>query len=377
MCVIIALAPNATINKRQLFNAVYNNWHGFGLVVRDGNGRIELTKEFSVTGTDPERVWKLLEDNKDLERYLHVRHSTKGATDESNVQPFEVYNSQARRVFFMHNGTLTGFGGGWNSNTGQSDTLDFAEKILEPSLLAWNGPNGKADYTDENFQKLVVDKQWTGGSTGLFVSNDLDMYRLGAGWSLYKHPDISSEGEVWTSNNQYYDKVQRGPMFQRMEEERRAREAKEREEARSKEVSSNDVPFPPMGASLEEDGDRNGNSTPIIMGGIKTWNGSHCNKSPRVLRAIAEITNTWDMDDVEALTKLKFVAYDEWAAMVKEENPYTTAALIEHLADTIAKQALRIASLTMSKERAQKRLQQISLDKKVEDNEPESKNCAA
>lgn len=331
MCVIIALSPQATINKQQLYNAVYNNWHGYGLVLRDQNNRIQVLKGFDELGTDPEVVWKLLETNKDIERYLHVRHSTKGAADETNVQPFEVYNSNERQVFFMHNGTLSSFGGAWNNDQGKSDTLDFCDKILAPALLRWNGPEGKADYTDADFYRLVVEKQWTSASTGLFVSNDLPMLRIGGGWSEYKHPDDSSSGEVHVSNTSYFDRIQRGPEFQRLENLRKVEEEKKKKE----EMNSN-VPFDPTNPNArtrssimqEWDGGQNGHTgtTEVLK-----FNNSNLAKSPKILKALSDIVNFWDFEDPADVQKLVFVAYDEWISFIDNEGEWAVAALIENL----------------------------------------------
>lgn len=381
MCVIITLAPGASINKEQLFNAVHNNWHGFGLVLKDGNNKIELIKEFNPEGTDPERVWKLLEDNKDCTRYLHVRHSTKGAQDESNVQPFEIYNSSSRQVFFMHNGTLTGFG---STNTygqppsGKSDTLDFCEKILQPALLRWSGESGKGDYTDETFWRLIGDKQWTYSSTGLFVSNDLEMKRVGNGWSLYKHPDGSSEGEVWTSNTSYYDRVQRGPMFQKLEERKKAAEAAEKE-AQQK-ATENKKEVTGGGSSLYDDlndevpflGGSSGNGFIMGSGGVKEWSQSNCNKSTKVLNAVRDTINRWDLDDPDNLARLSNVAYDEWLDIVEDENQFTLAALLEHMADEYYKLMLRYRLLQKKQERAEGRLREFYTKDKDKNNESEA-----
>lgn len=366
MCVILTLSAGATINKNQLFNAVYNNWHGFGLILRDANNRLELIKEFDENGTDPERVWKLLEDNKDLHRCLHVRHSTKGATDESNVQPFEVYNSNSRQVFFMHNGTLSGFGittysYGNKQESGKSDTLEFCEKVLAPALLRWSGENGKADYLDPEFVRLVVDKQWTSSSTGLFVSNDLADRRIGTGWTQYKHPDDSSEGEVWTSNTSYFDRIQRGPHFQRLEAIRKAdEEAKKAQE--KKEVAStlyddlnDEIPF--LGS------DRSGSAL-TVMDGIKLWSNSNCNKSTKILRALGEITNRWDFDSPNDLAKLDAVTYDEWLEFMSEESEYVVAALLEQLSTEYKRLHLQNRMSQHKHARAEKRLMEINIERK-------------
>lgn len=363
MCIIICLSAGATINKKQLFNGVYNNWHGYGLVLKDTNGRLQVLKGFDEEGTNPEVVWKLLEDNKDIERFLHVRHSTKGAEDESNVQPFGVYSSNDRQIYFMHNGTLSNFG---TYNGGKSDTKDFCEKILEPSLLRWSGDQGKADYTDKEFFRLIVDKHWLGGSTGLFVSNDLEMLRIGSGWSEYKHPDDSSEGLVFVSNTTYFDRIQRGPMFQKLEDERKAREAaaKARQEAEKTEnsASKSDLvsdypdydewggyhnPHYGYGQNPKSDFDR---------AGIKEWSPSAVAKSPKVLKALSDVVNKFDLEDPEDVRKLNNVTYDEWVDFLEDESPYLVAALMEQMSAMVAKLNLHNRFLRKKQERAEKKI---------------------
>jgi len=379
VCVILHLSAGATINKRQLYNAVHNNWHGFGLVLKDQNNRIQLTKGFRENGTDPEEIWKLLEDNKDIERYLHVRHSTRGAPDDTNVQPFEVYNSNERQIFFMHNGTLSSFGGAWNNDQGKSDTLEFCEKILSPALLRWSGANGKADYTDEEFFRLVMEKQWSSGSTGLFVSNDLEPRRIGAGWSEYKHPDDTSSGTVWTSNTSYFDRVQRGPEFQRLEAIKKAEEEKKKEEMNSL------VPFDQTNAKTrssimqEWGGGPNGHTTTTE---VLKFNASNLAKSPKVLKALSDIVNTWDFENPEDLQKLRFVAYDEWINFIDSEGEWAVAAFIEHLThhyhDMFFKNLALIEMVKKAETKQRKAEQHISNLKQITlEKNPVGKNEAA
>ncbi len=372
MCIIITMAAGATINKQHLFNGVYNNWHGYGLVLKDSNGHLQVLRGFDENGTDPEVVWKLLEDNKDIERYLHVRHSTKGAEDETNVQPFGVYSSNSREVYFMHNGTLYSFGS--SNTTGKSDTLEFCEKILTPSLLRWDGPQGKGDYTDEDFYRLIMEKHWNNTSMGLLVSNDLPMVRVGSGWSQYKHPDDSSSGEVFVSNTTYFDKVQRGPRFLKLEELRRERESAEKaKQEREKANKKNENP----GVVTDEDERRflygyddewpgygyphhgansNTSSNKFLEAGIKEWSPSAVAKSPKVLKAISDITNQWNFEDPDDVRKLNAVTYDEWIDFLDDESPYMVAALIEELCSQIAKANLQVRFLKKKQERAEKKI---------------------
>lgn len=394
MCIIITLAAGASINKKQLFNGVYNNWHGYGLVLKDSNGKLQVLRGFNEEGTDPEVVWKLLEDNKDIERYLHVRHSTKGAEDETNVQPFPVFSSNSRDVYFMHNGTLYTFGS--SNSTGKSDTLEFCEKILTPSLLRWDGPQGKGDYTDEDFYRLIMEKHWNQSSMGLLLSNDLPYVRIGSGWSLYKHPDETSSGEVYVSNTTYFDRVQRGPRFQYLEEVRRERGAAEkakqdREKASQKNENSGVVGQDEDSRFLSGYGDdeewpgygyphhgasNNNNISKFLDAGIKEWSPSAVAKSPKVLKAIADITNQWNFEDPDDVRKLNAVTYDEWVDFLDDESPYMVAALIEELCGQVAKSNLMVRFLKKKQERAEKKIIALKefevVSKKEEKNDVET-----
>lgn len=345
MCVIIHFEPNAEMNKNHLFNAVYNNWNGFGLVLKDANGHLEVIKEYDSNGNDPERIWKLLEDNKDVERFLHVRFTTKGASNEENTQPFEVFNSSKRRVIFMHNGTLHSFGSTYNHQHGvsnsKSDTLDFCEKILSPALLRWTGENGKADYTDPEFFKLVIDKQWTSGSKGLFVSNDLRPLRIGpendSNWRLY---DKETDGpKIWVSNNDYFYEVKRGP-----EHERRQKEEQARKEAEKKSVQT-----------FQGDNSNTSNTS-----GIKEFRPENLNKDPDILRAINTIMDKFDFDNDLDLANLENLTYNEWDDFVRLECPWTLAAFLELFAQRYATLYRKYQREALTKQRATLRLENIA-----------------
>lgn len=346
MCVIIHLAAGATINKQQLFNAVHNNWHGYGVLLRDDD-RLWLNKKFDKDGTNPEDVWKLIEDNKDIERYVHLRFSTRGATDEGNTQPFEVYNSASRQVFFMHNGTLNSFG---NHNTGASDTKEFCETVLSPALLRWDGEYGKADYNDPMFYKLVVDKQWVSHSKGLFISNDLDPLRIGAGWSEYKHPNHTSSGTVWVSNTEYFEKAIRGPIFQLQEDARKAREEEERK------AKVDNAPFHIVhhGTTGETSGTVTGTD------GVKQWKASNACKDPAVLKAFTDIASTWDFEDSKLVAHLRFITFDEWVTIMQDHGEYAGAALMETFADHIATITMKLKLTERKQKNAEKRIQEMT-----------------
>lgn len=357
MCVIMHFAAGAMMNKDKFFNAVWNNPHGYGLILRDSNNKIQLLKGFNEEGTDPEVLWKLINDNKDIERFLHVRWATKGGTDESNVQPFPVFSSNNREIFFMHNGTLSSFGnssyynnghGGYyrvTENDGRSDTRHFCEEILTPALSHWSGENGLGDYNSEGFYKLIVDKHWSTGSTGLFISNDLAPRRIGTGWSEFNHPsdDETSNGVIWVSNTSYFDRCQRGFHFQRIEAERKAKEEAQKALTTTTKTYQKDVddsiPF------LYDDPNRPLKFSPAVF-----------TKSAKVLSAIEEIVNKWDFSDEKNVAALSNATYEEWVSFVEDENEYTIAALIEELVEKYREIFFKNRDLTSEKKRAEQHI---------------------
>jgi hypothetical protein len=346
MCVIITLGCNASIKKEHLFNAVANNWHGFGLIIKKGN-TLEVVRKFDDEGSDPGEIWGLLEANKQYERVLHVRFNTRGASDLTNTQPFNVMKVEGgREVWFAHNGTLHSYGDG--QSTGKSDTLDFADSVLLPILGKWSGELGLGDYTDPTFLKVIT-KFWSPASKGLLFSNDLSPLRFGDGWSSYIHTG-ESEGEVWVSNKEYFDKITRGPTFQKMEAERKAKEAEER--AKTQEI----IPF-------------GGNSSPSQLP-LHVWSGNTA-KDPRIIKAVNDIVDTWQLEDAEEVALLSNVSFDEWMAVVEDQDKFSLAALIQRLSQHLYEVVIidcqrkddKLDSLQGKLDRATKRIAELSNNK--------------
>lgn len=249
MCVILHFEPNAEFDKDKFFNAVWNNPHGFGLVLRDPvRKRIQIIRELNdKQENDPEYIWDLIQKNKDIERILHVRWASKGKVSLNNVHPFPVYNSDEREIVFMHNGTLhmyaddksnltpdysKMYGDFWADQFDdeipkgdKSDSLNFAEQVLQPLLLSFKGENGQGDYQNPFFQ-TILDKFWgTSVNNGMLISNDLEPLRIGNGWSSF-----SSDGKgpkCHASNSMYFSNdLKRGPEKERREAEEKRNQKK-------------------------------------------------------------------------------------------------------------------------------------------------------
>lgn len=323
MCVIMGFAPGTMPEKEHIKNAVWNNWHSWGLILKDGNNKLQVLKDCPDSGeVDPELIWKMLEDNKDIERTLHLRHNTRGATNLDNAQPFSVYSDNEFEIHFMHNGTLHQFGDTHNMADAKSDTRDFCNKVLIPALSRWVGPLGKADYTDELFWKCVMERPWSVASKGLFVSDKYPTLAVGDGWEKYNQ---GKNGDITTSNDLYFRTLQRGPEFERQKKQRED-EAAAKQAALFRERQDT---FP-----ANNGGERTKGVFGITGSGIKVYNPLGLEKSPELISALNHIHEDINFNDDEEITKSLFaLTIEEISQFIEEENSYTTAALFSRLSE--------------------------------------------
>ena len=246
MCNIVALKAGVSLPYDKFENMVHNNPHGFGLILRDPQKKkLDIIRRCHEAGNDPKEIYELVEDNIDIERYLHVRWRTDGPIDIENTHPFTSYYSDKRQVYFMHNGVLTDFKPKAKSIThvagvrveepGEdvSDSKKFNDELLSKLLLRMHGENGAADITDPMFQQ-IINKYWSGISKGLLICNDLDPVFINV--KDWKKMDLG-RGEFMSSNDSYFNSLSRGPVF----EERKKAKEKEDAEKRSRFPQSQEV----------------------------------------------------------------------------------------------------------------------------------------
>lgn len=231
MCNIVALKAGTSIPYEKIENCTFNNPHSFGLILR-ADKKLQIIRECPKEGSDPKKIFDLLEKHKDVERYLHLRWKTEGPIDLENAHPFTSYYTDNRQVYFMHNGTLQDFKPRvtsvyengkttyTNHEPGLSDSKKFNDEILRPLLEITVGENGTGDTTNPMFQK-IVEKFWGHGSKGLLICNDLDPVFINL--PQWKELDFGG-GKFWSSNNDYWDKLTRGPVHEAREEERKKKE---------------------------------------------------------------------------------------------------------------------------------------------------------
>lgn len=206
MCVIFVLPAGVNIDDDKLDKAVANNWHGYGIVLKDeGAKRLEVRRKYSESnGADPEEVARILRENDDVTRYVHLRHTTAGENGIENCHPFSVYNSNSREVYLMHNGTMYDFKPALNDK--RSDTRIFAEEFVSDLLLHFEGDLGRGDYNYPIIKKILERQAGTSNKL-LLVSNDLDPLFCND-WKTLKNSDGT---EIKVSNNDYFDRIVRGP----------------------------------------------------------------------------------------------------------------------------------------------------------------------
>ncbi len=319
MCVIFHLDPNVMPNKDKFFNAVYNNWHSWGIVIKEPDGKIVMHKAVPENGeNDPEFLYNLLDKHKDCQRVLHIRHTTKGGTSLQNAQPFEVKVVEGRTAYFMHNGTLNSFGSVLNTADAKSDTLEFVEKILNETLPYWNGPKGVGDYSDPRYLKIILDKHWSANSTCLFISNYCEVIEFGTGWSDMDNSE--GEGKIRVSNSSYFHNVIRGPENDRRNAAKRAKEA---ENNRNRFQNDDTYSYGYGGRDYDYVGANNKKPT------IAQYDAAALLKSEEVIASLNKLHNDASFDSYEGISALSYVTFDEWASFLGSESEYSNAYTME------------------------------------------------
>lgn len=247
MCVICVLPVGYTMPYGMFYNACHNNPHGYGIVIKREGQPLEVIRELPEKGNDPEAIYKILKDNEDAERYIHLRFKTQGSVSLKNTQPFTVYDDGKRRIEFMHNGTLASYNppyqhqiqnGAIQTGSDDSDSKRFAEQVLQKYLPVMSGENGPADFNNKIVQELL-EKYWSGNhNRGILIGSDLKPYFFNAScWEIIKTTkDEGAEGTFFASNNDYFKELKRGPLYEALLQEKRKKEAEERE--KEKEVKT-------------------------------------------------------------------------------------------------------------------------------------------
>lgn len=306
MCVILILRPGQMPPLEMLENAVYNNWHSYGLVTQY-NGMLDIKRVVPESGeVSPEEVWNALSADKAYERILHLRHNTAGATSLENCHPFDVYfggknKKPNRQVVFMHNGTMHSYkskmknqyGHDVDDPDGPSDTKNFVDQVLTPLMAGTDFGNGRGDIESDMIKK-ILSSLWPGGDNrGILISNDQDPLLLGQ-WETIKPVFSDPKTHFVASNNTYFDRVIRGPEHTR----RLARQEEERKkEAQQKKTTSTSLK---TGVAALKDFQF---ERPLEL---------------RSTKPVSSILTDWRFYDREITTRIGFASHAELKEMIEE-----------------------------------------------------------
>ena len=236
MCSIFQLVEGYTLPFEMLHNAMHNNEHGYGILLRDKTTKkIELVEKLTEE-PEVEDVYKLLKDNEHLERWVHLRNTSVGAVNKDNVQPFHVYSSKKRDVYWMHNGQIPPIAYEkidrikdhliHDMKTGvDSDSRLYAFTKIQPFINRFKGENGFGDIHDPFFIDHF-EKQWQKHwGRSVFVSSDQGFLAMNIGdWETIED---TTGGKFLASNDTYFNKIIRGKLFKAQEEERVRKEKEE------------------------------------------------------------------------------------------------------------------------------------------------------
>lgn len=357
MCVIFQLRPGYTLPKKLLDNAVNNNPHGYGIIIKRDN-KLEVIKDTPENGNDPDVIYKILKDNEDAERFVHVRWRTAGTISEDNTQPFKVYADEfGREIWFAHNGTLNEYAtrtyvnGVHQQNDGDSDSKKFAENVLIKYLPKLKGDAGIADIQDRAIQDLL-DKYWSNSysNKGILICSDLDPYYFGlVNWKTINVKEVIDGKEVhssfFASNDDYFERMKRGPLFEKLEQERKKREEEEK---------AKNSPWAAIGGASSKD-------SPFSSGFLKKYGVSDKAK---------ELLEDFDFYDPDHYVGLSNLTYHEIKNVFDNLNSDDRASVALYITHFLKNERIKSDEASSKLERAQKKIE--SLAKKVKKYEPDN-----
>lgn len=150
MCQLIYKPAGFTIDKRLIESTCIVNPDGFGLMYYSNELKDMKTFKLYNGDNDPEVLFPILEGLHDQDAFIHFRFRTKGEVNEASCHPFEAYNANDRRVFLMHNGTISGYG-----SATEVDSKEFAEKLVGPLYNRFLLSGVRAPLQDEFFHEIV------------------------------------------------------------------------------------------------------------------------------------------------------------------------------------------------------------------------------
>ena len=372
MCVIIHLDAKENLSDDNWFNAINNNEHGFGMLVKipRGGGKldeIKLIKLFNESGNDVEEIKETVGKYQEYERWIHLRYKTVGSTTEDNVQPFLIREDGDRVAYFMHNGTLSAYRptttyvhGVQTPQDDRSDSQIFAETFLKPSLEnVYSNTIGVGDYTCDFFRDTLdnnwnATKQGAAKNRGVIVSNYAPTLIINNNlWTTIYNDEPNDEGEyneIAVSNDDYFDKLVRGSLHEKLKKEKEDKERKEREEK-----------WKQNGQSSQTKG---GSSIQKLIG-FRPNNNLVDNPTIKITDIIDDV----DIIDGDQIDWKAFatVSYNEWREAFADHEQHECALIVYNIAqqlyeavDESESQSTKILTLLKKIAELEKKLESVS-----------------
>jgi len=150
LCQLIYKPAGFTIEKRLIESTCIVNPDGFGLMYYNNDTKDLQTFKLYNGDNDPEVLFPILEGLHDQDAFIHFRFRTKGEVNEDSCHPFQAYGENDRRVYLMHNGTISGYG-----SATEVDSKEFAEKLVGPLYHRFLLSGIRNPLQDEFYHEIV------------------------------------------------------------------------------------------------------------------------------------------------------------------------------------------------------------------------------
>ena len=157
MCIIIHKPKGKKLDEEKFRFAWESNDDGAGWCFVRG-GKLIIRKGVHDVDDAWKGIKKDIKENGNPQMLIHLRYTTRGATDDENCHPFPI---RGHGVAMMHNGTIHKIGVPANSTTGRSDSRIFAEDML---------PNFKRGFESDEMHLDMIQAYISAESRVVFMS---------------------------------------------------------------------------------------------------------------------------------------------------------------------------------------------------------------
>jgi hypothetical protein len=174
MCLILIRDPGVEVNFDDIKNTCENNPHGWGYVIPD-RGKLEIRRYFNPNGNDPDEAYRVLDEARDQQVFMHFRFCTHGDRNKANVHPFPALQKRkdGMQVWVMHNGTVQGF----KEKGNMSDTYHFTDKLIAPLLRRFMKYTGKQRLLNDPMLPPIIEK-FAGGWSKFVLIDEYGNYQI-------------------------------------------------------------------------------------------------------------------------------------------------------------------------------------------------------